>query len=60
MKAVIDKILSLYISKKLIVFLIATGLVISAKISGAEWINIAIVYIGTQGVIDAIVKLRKK
>jgi hypothetical protein len=60
MKAILDKVLSLYISKKLTVFLIATILVVTTKISGIEWVNIAIVYIGTQGVIDAIVKLRKK
>lgn len=60
MKAILDKVLSLYISKKLTVFLIATILVVTTKISGVEWVNIAIVYIGTQGVIDAIVKLRKK
>jgi hypothetical protein len=42
------------------VFLIATFLVVNSNISGTEWINIAIVYIGTQGVIDAITKLRKK
>ena len=60
MKAIIDKILSFYISKKLSVFLISTILVVTAKISGVEWVNVAIIYIGTQGVIDAIVKLRKK
>ena len=59
MKAIIDKILTLYVSKKLTVFLIATLLVAFSRISGAEWVNIAVVYIGTQGVIDAVVKLRK-
>ena len=60
MKAIVDKILNIYISKKLMVFLIATFLVVNSNISGTDWINIAIVYIGTQGVIDAITKLRKK
>ena len=59
MKAIIDKILTTYVSKKLTVFFIATLLVVSSKISGAEWVNIAAIYIGSQAVIDAVVKLRK-
>ena len=40
------------------VFVVATGLALSGSIAGSEWVNIAIVYIGTQGAIDAIVRLR--
>jgi hypothetical protein len=58
-KAIIDKFLQLTISKKLTVFVIATIFVFLDKISPNDWINIAIIYIGTQGVIDAIIKIRK-
>lgn len=59
MKAKIDKFIGYFISKKLTVFLIATGFVAFAKIDADSWVTIATVYIGTQGVIDAVSKLRK-
>ena len=58
MRARIDALLNSWISKKLMVFVVATGLALSGSIAGSEWVNIAIVYIGTQGAIDAIVRLR--
>ena len=58
MNNIIDKILSFAISKKLTVFAFACLLIYSEKITGEQWINISIIYIGTQGVIDAIVKIR--
>jgi hypothetical protein len=54
----IDKILKRRISKKLFVFLIATALVYFEQIESADWLIIATVYIGTQGVIDAVSKLK--
>lgn len=58
MRARIDAFLNSWVSKKLMVFCVATGLALSGSIQGSEWVNIAIVYIGTQGAIDAIVRLR--
>ena len=56
---VVDTFLGKLISRKLTVFIIATiFLALSTKISGEEWVNIAMIYIGTQAVIDAIVKIR--
>jgi hypothetical protein len=54
----IDKILKRRISKKLIVFITATYLVISNVLTSGDWVTIAAVYLGTQGVIDAVAKLR--
>ena len=59
MKHLIDKILKFTISKKLTVFLIATILIFQAKLTGEQWINLSLMYIGTQGLIDLIIKLRK-
>jgi len=59
MKAFIDIILSKFISRKLLVFLIVTIALFYDKVNGKEWINVAMVYIGTQAVIDSIIKLRK-
>ena len=57
-KAVLDKLLDQWMSKKLTVFIVATAFVAMGSIEGAEWANIAITYIGTQGVIDAFTKIR--
>jgi len=59
MKAFIDKYVNRFISKKLMVFLIACGFVAMEKIAGEQWVNIAMVYIGSQAAVDMIVSLRK-
>jgi len=56
---VIDKILNFTISKKLTVFIIATFLIFAQKLSSDQWVNIAMMYIGTQGAIDILVQLIK-
>ena len=57
--AIIDKILNSWLSKKLFVFIIATLLALFGDLTSQDWVTIATVYIGTQGVIDAVTKLRK-
>ena len=59
LKAVLDLWLGKFVSRKLLVFLICTVALFWEKVSGQEWINVAMVYIGSQAVIDAIVTLRK-
>ncbi len=58
MKEKIDNILSGYVSKKLTVFFIATLLAIFGNLTSNDWVTVSVVYIGTQGVIDAVSKLR--
>ena len=60
MKQHIDKFLNSWISKKLMVFIVATVLASAARLEGSEWVNVAIMYIGTQGAIDAIRQLRRQ
>ena len=59
LKATLDLWIGKLISRKLLVFLVCTVALFWEKVSGSEWINVAMVYIGSQAVIDAIVKLRK-
>ena len=59
MKAKIDEILKRYVSRKLMVFVVASVGLFSATLTSSDWVTIAAVYIGTQGVIDAIAKLRQ-
>ena len=54
----IDRILKKRISKKLMVFVVATALTIFGDVTSSDWVTIATIYIGTQGVIDAVSKLR--
>ena len=58
MKAKIDAFLNSWISKKLMVFVVATVLAFSNKLTGEQFVNVAIMYTGTQGAIDAIRALR--
>ena len=60
MKAKLDKILNSFISKKLTVFLIACIFLALEKIEGIQWVNIAMVYIGSQAAVDIIMKLRNR
>lgn len=55
----VDKILNSWISKKLFVFVTATALAVFGDLTSSDWVIIATVYIGTQGVIDAVTKLRQ-
>ena len=60
MRQKIDAILNRYVSRKLMVFVIACFGMFSGMLTSSEFTNIAIMYVGTQGAIDAIVKLRNK
>ena len=57
--ATIDKILNSWVSKKLFVFVVATLLALFGDLTSGDWVTIATVYIGTQGVIDAVSKLKR-
>ena len=59
MKAKIDTVLKKYVSRKLMVFVVASVGLFSATLTSSDWVIIAGIYIGTQGAIDAIAKLRQ-
>lgn len=59
MKPLIDKILSFGISKKLMVFLIGTFGLFGGHLTSDQWVNLSLMYIGTQGVIDLWIKIKK-
>ena len=58
MKGKIDKFLGYFVSKKLSVFIVASFFVGFGMIQSAEWVNVAVLYIGGQAVVDAVVSLR--
>ena len=51
---IIDKLLEKAISRKLLVFLSATGLMVWSTLDPETWGLIAIVYVGGQSVVDAV------
>ena len=57
-KGVADRALEKAISRKLLVWLTATGLTLSGGLDSGDWVIISAIYLGSQGIIDAIVKLR--
>jgi|TARA_Y100000296_G_scaffold41186_1_gene47471 hypothetical protein len=48
----VDKVLQKLISRKLLTFLTATGLMLWSDLASETWGMIAMVYIGTQGAVD--------
>ena len=52
-KSFLDRIVEKAISRKFLVFITATGLMMWSNLTSDTWGLIAIVYIGSQGVIDA-------
>ncbi|MGB0896873.1 MAG: hypothetical protein ACPGRW_06095 [Flavobacteriaceae bacterium] len=57
-KQITDRLLSKIISRKLLVFIISTVLVVIQKVDGQDWVMIAAIYIGSQAVIDAVTKYK--
>lgn len=56
MKPVADKYLSKFLSRKLLVWLTTTGLLIGGLVTGEQWISVAIAYVGFQGFADLAVR----
>ena len=59
MRAIVDRFVNRFVSKKLTVFLIGTLFLYLGKLNGIQWVNLSIVYIGSQAVIDTVIKLRQ-
>ena len=57
-KGLVDKGLEKLTSRKLLVWLAATGLMYLGNLESADWVIISGLYLGGQSVIDAIVKLK--
>ena len=56
---IIDKYLGKTISKKLIVFIIATIALFSGKVTGTEWIVISTAYISIVAYTETVLKLKE-
>ena len=57
-KALIDKGLGKLVSRKLMAFATATALLVMDKVTSESWVEITMVYIGSQAAVDLVTKLR--
>lgn len=60
MKAKLDAFLNKYLSRKLMVFIVASLGLFLGDIESYDWVIIGTVYIGTQGAVDIVERLRNK
>ena len=58
MRHLLDKGLNKIISRKLLAWVTATGLLAFADLASSDWTMITVVYIGTQGVVDTVARLK--
>lgn len=54
----LDKLLDKLVSRKLLVWLTATGLLAFSDLSSSDWVLISAIYIGSQSVVDIVGKFR--
>ena len=52
MKAFVDRHLQRFLSRKLLVWMTTTTLLVANRVDGDQWVAIALAYIGSQGVAD--------
>ena len=56
MKQLLDRNLDKFVSRKLLVWLTATGLLCTGNITNEQWVALALAYVGVQGFADIAVK----
>tara|TARA_B100000902_G_scaffold372140_1_gene398867 strand:- start:122 stop:316 length:195 start_codon:yes stop_codon:yes gene_type:complete len=54
----LDRLVEKMISRKFLVWLTATGLLVFSNLASSDWVVISAIYIGGQTVIDGIAKLK--
>ncbi len=59
-QAFLDSKLSKFISRKFLVWISASGLLMANKIDGEQWVYVSMIYIGTQAVIDSFLQWKGK
>ena len=59
-QAFLDSKLSKFISRKFLVWISASGLLMADKIDGEQWVYVSMIYIGTQAVIDSFLQWKGK
>lgn len=58
-RGILDRLLSSWVSKKLLVFIIGSVALFIGNLESSDWVIIATVYIGSQAVVDVVERLIK-
>ncbi len=58
-KGILDTIVNKLISRKLLVFIVSVVALFTGNITGDNWIVESTAYIGTEAIIDAVVRLKE-
>lgn len=57
-KALLDRNVEQFISRKFLAWLTATSLCLTGVVTSEDWVAVTLAYIGTQALVDAAVKWR--
>jgi len=57
-KGKLDRLVEKMISRKFLVWLTATGLMAFYGLESSDWVMLSAIYIGSQGIIDGIAKMK--
>jgi hypothetical protein len=49
---ILDRLISKLTSRKLLVWLTATGLALAGSVTSEDWVAVALVYIGSEALVD--------
>jgi hypothetical protein len=60
MKQRLDNLINRYLSRKLLVFFVASFGLFSGTLTSSDWVIIATAYVSIQGFVDIVAKLKNK
>ena len=58
MSALLDRTVERFTSRKLLVWVVASGLMLTGNLESGGWVVVSALYLGSQGVVDAVARLR--
>ena len=58
MAALLDRTVERFTSRKLLVWVVASGLMLTGNLESGDWVVVSALYLGSQGVVDAVARLR--
>ena len=58
MAALLDRTVERFTSRKLLVWVVASGLMLTGNLESGDWVLVSALYLGAQGVVDAVARLR--
>ena len=57
-RGILDRVVERYTSRKLLVWVVASGLMLAGTLESGDWVIVSALYLGGQSIIDAVARLR--